>query len=104
MAISFTGGTATGAIVASHAGRTFKKLSLELGGKNPNIIFAGKLLKLLSIFSVKCVVLKTVIWNALLTLLSDHHSRILVRSVYVVREYLCSVLCMMNLLPSLPRK
>lgn len=41
-AISFTGGTYTGAIVASTAGRTFKKLSLELGGKNPNVIFAGK--------------------------------------------------------------
>jgi aminomuconate-semialdehyde/2-hydroxymuconate-6-semialdehyde dehydrogenase len=41
-AISFTGGTLTGGIVASVAGRTFKKLSLELGGKNPNVIFAGK--------------------------------------------------------------
>ena len=40
-AISFTGGTVTGGIVASVAGRTFKKLSLELGGKNPNVIFAG---------------------------------------------------------------
>lgn len=40
-AISFTGGTYTGGIVASVAGRTFKKLSLELGGKNPNVIFAG---------------------------------------------------------------
>jgi aminomuconate-semialdehyde/2-hydroxymuconate-6-semialdehyde dehydrogenase len=39
-AISFTGGTATGAIVGSVAGRTFKKMSLELGGKNPNVIFA----------------------------------------------------------------
>lgn len=45
MAISFTGGTATGAIVAATAGRTFKKLSLELGGKNPNVIFAGKFSK-----------------------------------------------------------
>ena len=41
-AVSFTGGTVTGAIVASTAGRTFKKLSLELGGKNPNVIFAGR--------------------------------------------------------------
>ena len=38
--ISFTGGTATGAAVAETAGPMFKKLSLELGGKNPNIIFA----------------------------------------------------------------
>ena len=39
-AISFTGGTATGAHIATVAAPMFKKLSLELGGKNPNIIFA----------------------------------------------------------------
>ena len=39
-AISFTGGTATGKRIAAIAGPMFKKLSLELGGKNPNIIFA----------------------------------------------------------------
>lgn len=39
-AISFTGGTATGKQIASVAAPMFKKLSLELGGKNPNIIFA----------------------------------------------------------------
>ncbi|MDY7393911.1 aldehyde dehydrogenase [Aureibaculum sp. 2210JD6-5] len=39
-AISFTGGTATGAAIAKIAAPLFKKLSLELGGKNPNIIFA----------------------------------------------------------------
>ncbi|MDY2587015.1 aldehyde dehydrogenase [Winogradskyella aquimaris] len=39
-AISFTGGTATGAHIAKVAAPLFKKLSLELGGKNPNIIFA----------------------------------------------------------------
>ncbi len=38
-AISFTGGTKTGAHIASIAAPMFKKLSLELGGKNPNIIF-----------------------------------------------------------------
>lgn len=38
--ISFTGGTATGAWIARTAAPMFKKLSLELGGKNPNIIFA----------------------------------------------------------------
>jgi aminomuconate-semialdehyde/2-hydroxymuconate-6-semialdehyde dehydrogenase len=38
-AISFTGGTATGKHIAATAGPMFKKLSLELGGKNPNIIF-----------------------------------------------------------------
>lgn len=37
--ISFTGGTATGAEIARVAAPMFKKLSLELGGKNPNIIF-----------------------------------------------------------------
>jgi aminomuconate-semialdehyde/2-hydroxymuconate-6-semialdehyde dehydrogenase len=39
-AISFTGGTKTGADIARVAAPMFKKLSLELGGKNPNIIFA----------------------------------------------------------------
>lgn len=39
-AISFTGGTQTGAHIAKIAAPMFKKLSLELGGKNPNIIFA----------------------------------------------------------------
>ncbi|MGN6185263.1 MAG: aldehyde dehydrogenase [Thermoanaerobaculia bacterium] len=38
--ISFTGGTVTGARVAATAAPMFKKLSLELGGKNPNLIFA----------------------------------------------------------------
>ena len=38
--ISFTGGTATGKKIASVAAPMFKKLSLELGGKNPNIVFA----------------------------------------------------------------
>jgi aminomuconate-semialdehyde/2-hydroxymuconate-6-semialdehyde dehydrogenase len=39
--ISFTGGTKTGAEIARVAAPMFKKLSLELGGKNPNIIFAN---------------------------------------------------------------
>src|SRR5450631_3187205 len=38
--ISFTGGTATGRKVAEVCAPLFKKVSLELGGKNPNIIFA----------------------------------------------------------------
>ena len=37
--ISFTGGTATGEKIATVAAPMFKKLSLELGGKNPNIVF-----------------------------------------------------------------
>ena len=39
-AISFTGGTQTGSEIARVAAPMFKKLSLELGGKNANIIFA----------------------------------------------------------------
>ncbi len=38
-AISFTGGTETGKRIAATAAPMFKKLSLELGGKNPTIIF-----------------------------------------------------------------
>jgi aminomuconate-semialdehyde/2-hydroxymuconate-6-semialdehyde dehydrogenase len=39
-AVTFTGGTKTGEAIAKVAAPMFKKLSLELGGKNPNIIFA----------------------------------------------------------------
>lgn len=39
-AISFTGSTRAGAEIARIAAPMFKKLSLELGGKNPNLIFA----------------------------------------------------------------
>ena len=38
--VSFTGGTATGEHVARAAAPSFKKLSLELGGKNPTLVFA----------------------------------------------------------------
>ncbi|MDZ7343444.1 MAG: aldehyde dehydrogenase [candidate division KSB1 bacterium] len=38
--ITFTGSTRTGAEIAKTAAPLFKKLSLEMGGKNPNIIFA----------------------------------------------------------------
>ena len=38
--ISFTGGTVTGRKVAESCAPLFKKVSLELGGKNPNIVFA----------------------------------------------------------------
>ncbi|HXS72496.1 MAG TPA: aldehyde dehydrogenase [Rhodanobacteraceae bacterium] len=39
-AISFTGSTRTGAAIASAAATSFKKISLEMGGKNPAIVFA----------------------------------------------------------------
>lgn len=39
-AISFTGSTSTGQVIAEATSRQFKKMSLEMGGKNPNIIFA----------------------------------------------------------------
>ena len=38
--ISFTGSTAVGRKVAAAAGQNLKGVSLELGGKNPNIVFA----------------------------------------------------------------
>ena len=38
--VSFTGGVATGKRVMAAAAGTIKKLALELGGKNPNIVFA----------------------------------------------------------------
>jgi len=39
-AVSFTGSTATGTRIASMAAPQFKKVSLEMGGKNPAIVFA----------------------------------------------------------------
>ena len=39
-AISFTGGTVTGAEIARAAAPLFKRVALEMGGKNPNILFA----------------------------------------------------------------
>ena len=39
-AVSFTGGTDTGRKIAAAAAPLFKRVSLELGGKNPNIVFA----------------------------------------------------------------
>lgn len=38
--VSFTGGLSTGKKIMSAASATVKKMALELGGKNPNIIFA----------------------------------------------------------------
>ncbi|MDT8369308.1 MAG: aldehyde dehydrogenase family protein [Longimicrobiales bacterium] len=44
-AIAFTGSTEVGRLIAERAARTLKKVSLELGGKSPNIIFADADLK-----------------------------------------------------------
>jgi len=44
-AISFTGSTEVGKIIAREAASTLKKVSLELGGKSPNIVFADADLK-----------------------------------------------------------
>lgn len=38
--VSFTGGLVTGRKVAAAAAGTVKKVALELGGKNPNVVFA----------------------------------------------------------------
>lgn len=38
--VSFTGGLVTGKIIAKNAAETVKRTALELGGKNPNVIFA----------------------------------------------------------------
>jgi len=39
-AISFTGGTTTGKLITKKTASSFKKLSLEMGGKNPSIVFS----------------------------------------------------------------
>src|SRR5699024_10789429 len=38
--VSFTGGLVTGRLLAKNASATIKKIALELGGKNPNVVFA----------------------------------------------------------------
>jgi betaine-aldehyde dehydrogenase len=38
--VSFTGGLTTGKVIMANAAKTVKRVALELGGKNPNIIFA----------------------------------------------------------------
>jgi betaine-aldehyde dehydrogenase len=38
--VSFTGGLVTGRVIAANAAATVKKVALELGGKNPNVVFA----------------------------------------------------------------
>src|SRR4029078_12715113 len=37
--VSFTGGLSTGRLLMAPAAATVKKVALELGGKNPNIVF-----------------------------------------------------------------
>lgn len=51
--ISFTGGTETAKAISAVAAPMFKKMSLELGGKNPNIIFADADLDLCIATSVR---------------------------------------------------
>ena len=67
-AISFTGGTKTGEHLARTAAPMFKKLSLELGGKNPNIIFADADLDKAVATSVKA-------WSNMLMWIEDLYSR-----------------------------
>ncbi|MGH3508280.1 MAG: aldehyde dehydrogenase family protein [Nocardioidaceae bacterium] len=38
--VSFTGGLTTGRVLMANAAPTVKKIALELGGKNPNVVFA----------------------------------------------------------------
>ena len=38
--VSFTGGLSTGKSIMAAASETVKKVALELGGKNPNVVFA----------------------------------------------------------------
>ena len=39
--VSFTGSTGVGKLTMANAAQTLKKVSLELGGKNPQIVFPG---------------------------------------------------------------
>lgn len=52
-AISFTGSTATGAQIAKETAGSFKKLSLEMGGKNPFIVFENVDLEIVTDWAVR---------------------------------------------------
>jgi betaine-aldehyde dehydrogenase len=55
--VSFTGGIETGRHIAAAAARTVKKVALELGGKNPNIVFSDADLEVALDFALTAVFL-----------------------------------------------
>ena len=55
--VSFTGGLATGRSIMAAAAGTVKKVALELGGKNPNIVFADADLEVALDFALTAVFL-----------------------------------------------
>ena len=55
--VSFTGGLATGRAIMAAAAGTVKKVALELGGKNPNIVFADADLEVALDFALTAVFL-----------------------------------------------
>ncbi len=55
--VSFTGGLATGKRIMAAAAGTVKKVALELGGKNPNIVFADADLEVALDFALTAVFL-----------------------------------------------
>ena len=55
--VSFTGGLATGRRIMATAAGTVKKVALELGGKNPNIVFADADLEVAMDFALTAVFL-----------------------------------------------
>ena len=55
--VSFTGGLVTGRRVMASAAETVKKVALELGGKNPNIVFADADLEVALDFALTAVFL-----------------------------------------------
>jgi betaine-aldehyde dehydrogenase len=55
--VSFTGGLATGRRIMATAAGTVKKVALELGGKNPNIVFADADLEVALDFALTAVFL-----------------------------------------------
>ena len=55
--VSFTGGLETGRAIMATAAATVKKVALELGGKNPNIVFADADLEVALDFALTAVFL-----------------------------------------------
>ena len=55
--VSFTGGLSTGKLIMAAAAGTVKKIALELGGKNPNVVFADSDLETAVDFALTAVFL-----------------------------------------------
>ncbi len=87
--VSFTGETATGKLIMQKAAATLKRVSLELGGKSPHIIFADGDLEAAADFAAKgfCLNQGQICWaGSRLFVEETVHDRLLEKLLQHVRE------------------